>query len=79
MFYHISYLWTGTIGFLSSVLVGLAVSLIFERNDKDQVDPKHICPFARKFMDNYDANKTAKMSEKNRMDEHELKKLMVGD
>ncbi|CAN8017458.1 unnamed protein product [Ixodes persulcatus] len=79
MFYHISYLWTGTIGFLSSVLVGLAVSLIFERNDKDKVDPKHICPFARKFMDNYDANKTAKMSEKNHMDEHELKKLMVGD
>ncbi|CAN7988188.1 unnamed protein product [Ixodes hexagonus] len=80
MFYHISYLWTGTIGFLSSVLVGLAVSLIFERNEEDKVDPKYICPFVRTFMDNYDPNKAVKGLEQSHvMDEHELKKLMTGD
>lgn len=78
MFYQISYIWTGTIGFVFSFLVGLAVSLIFERNEKDKVNPRYICPFVRRFMDNYDPYKEAKKSESAHTNEHEMKKLMVG-
>ncbi|KAG0421330.1 hypothetical protein HPB47_002760, partial [Ixodes persulcatus] len=63
MFYHISYVWTGCMGFLSALFAGIVVSLVFERSDKAQVDPEHICPLVRKLMDNYNPNKTSKKSE----------------
>ncbi|XP_040068881.2 sodium-dependent multivitamin transporter-like [Ixodes scapularis] len=79
MFYHVSHLWTGSMGFISGVLVGIVVSLIFERNDEGQVDPEHICPLVRKLMNNYKRNRTSKESENTPTNEHELRNLMVVD
>ncbi|KAM7307304.1 sodium-coupled monocarboxylate transporter 2 [Ixodes scapularis] len=79
MFYHISYVWTGCMGFLSALFVGIVVSLVFERSDKAQVDPEHICPLVRKLMDNYNPSKTSKKSENAHTNEHELKKLTAVD
>lgn len=79
-FYHISFIWIGVIGFLTSVVVGLAVSIIFERNDKEEVDPKFICPFVRKFMSNYVQRETIIVlkgsSQANGVFPAELRKLM---
>ncbi|XP_065305227.2 sodium-coupled monocarboxylate transporter 2-like [Dermacentor albipictus] len=52
-FYHISFMWVVLVGFLTHVIVSLVVSLVFERNEKDCVDPPYICPFIRPCMGNY--------------------------
>ncbi|XP_077488578.1 sodium-coupled monocarboxylate transporter 1-like [Amblyomma americanum] len=52
-FYHISFIWIGIFGFTVHMLVSLTVSLIFERNEKEEVNPKLICPFVRQYMRNY--------------------------
>lgn len=80
--YHISYIWIGVIGFATSLIVGVAVSLICERNGKEEVDPKYICPFARKYMSNYIAKDTIAVLEgspTNGVSPTELKKLMSQD
>ncbi|XP_070395776.1 sodium-coupled monocarboxylate transporter 1-like [Dermacentor albipictus] len=52
-FYHISFKWVVLVGFLTHMIVSLVVSLVFERNEKDCVDPQYICPFIRPCMRNY--------------------------
>ncbi|KAH7938575.1 hypothetical protein HPB49_025574 [Dermacentor silvarum] len=52
-FYHISFVWIVTVGFTTHMAVSLLVSLVFERNEKEEVDPKYICPFVRRYMSNY--------------------------
>uniref|UniRef100_A0A224Z6X6 Sodium/solute symporter n=1 Tax=Rhipicephalus zambeziensis TaxID=60191 RepID=A0A224Z6X6_9ACAR len=52
-FYHISFIWIGTVGFTTHMVVSLVISLIFERNEKEEVNPKYICPFVRRYMSNY--------------------------
>ncbi|KAK8757990.1 hypothetical protein V5799_004377 [Amblyomma americanum] len=52
-FYHISFIWIGIVGFIVHMVVSLTVSLIFERNEKEEVNPKLICPFVRQYMSNY--------------------------
>ncbi|KAH8020418.1 hypothetical protein HPB51_001716 [Rhipicephalus microplus] len=52
-FYHISFIWIGTVGFTTHMVVSLVISLIFERNEKEEVNPKYICPFVRRYMRNY--------------------------
>lgn len=80
-FYHISFIWTSTVGFTMHVAVSLLVSLIFERNDKEEVDPKYICPFVRRYMKNYakkSTNNVLKESQPttNGASSTELKRLM---
>nr|XP_054922622.1 sodium-coupled monocarboxylate transporter 1-like [Dermacentor andersoni] len=52
-FYHISFMWVVLVGFLTHMIVSLVVSFVFERNEKDCVDPQYICPFIRPCMRNY--------------------------
>lgn len=80
-FYHISFIWTSAVGFTMHVAVSLLVSLIFERNDKEEVDPKYICPFVRRYMKNYakkSTNNVLKESQPttNGASSTELKRLM---
>ncbi|XP_065294528.2 sodium-coupled monocarboxylate transporter 2-like [Dermacentor albipictus] len=83
-FYHISFVWICTIGFTTHMVVSLFVSLIFERNEKEEVDPKYICPFVRRYMSNYVRKPTEnelKESQrtKNGVSPTELKRLMQDD
>lgn len=82
-FYHISFIWIGIVGFLAHMVISLAVSLIFERNEKEEVNPKYICPFVRQYMSNYvKKDTTAVLKEPlptNGVSPTELKRLMSED
>lgn len=82
-FYHISFIWIGIVGFLAHMIVSLTVSLIFERNEKEEVNPKYICPFVRQYMSNYvKKDTTAVLKEPlhtNGVSPTELKRLMSED
>nr|XP_054922444.1 sodium-coupled monocarboxylate transporter 1-like isoform X2 [Dermacentor andersoni] len=49
-FYHISFMWVAFVGFVVHVVVSLAVSLAFEWNESEYVDPMYVCPLVRKYM-----------------------------
>lgn len=49
-FYHISFMWVAFVGFVVHVVVSLAVSVAFEWNDSEYVDPTYVCPLVRKYM-----------------------------
>ncbi|XP_077539326.1 sodium-coupled monocarboxylate transporter 1-like [Haemaphysalis longicornis] len=82
-FYHISFIWIGIVGFLAHMVISLTVSLIFERNEKEEVNPKYICPFVRQYMSNYvKKDTTAVLKEPlptNGVSPTELKRLMSED
>ncbi|XP_064489130.1 sodium-coupled monocarboxylate transporter 2-like [Ornithodoros turicata] len=78
-FYHISYIWVTVIGFGTTMFVSLVVSLLLERNDKEEVDPKYVSPYLRKFMRNYKKKQEVQVVNGVHMSEvypTELKKLM---
>uniref|UniRef100_A0A023GNF3 Putative sodium/solute symporter ixodes scapularis sodium/solute symporter n=1 Tax=Amblyomma triste TaxID=251400 RepID=A0A023GNF3_AMBTT len=79
-FYHISFIWIGIVGFIVHMVVSLTVSLIFERNEKEEVNPKLICPFVRQYMSNYvkkdNANGVKEPLAANGVSPMELKRLM---
>ncbi|KAH6929333.1 hypothetical protein HPB50_026815 [Hyalomma asiaticum] len=83
-FYHISFIWIGIVGFMTHMVVSLAVSLVFERNEKEEVNPKYICPFIRQYMSNYvkkSADNVLKepLPTTNGVSPTELKRLMSED
>nr|XP_037281085.1 sodium-coupled monocarboxylate transporter 1-like [Rhipicephalus microplus] len=83
-FYHISFIWIGIVGFLTHMVVSLAVSLVFERNEKEEVNPKYICPFVRQYMSNYVKKSTDNVLKEplpttNGVSPTELKRLMSED
>ncbi|KAH7938357.1 hypothetical protein HPB49_022743 [Dermacentor silvarum] len=49
-FYHISFMWVAFVGFVVHVVVSLVVSVAFEWNDSEYVDPTYVCPLVRKYM-----------------------------
>ncbi|XP_075551565.1 sodium-coupled monocarboxylate transporter 1-like isoform X2 [Dermacentor variabilis] len=83
-FYHISFIWISTIGFTTHMVVSLFVSLIFERNEKEEVDPKYICPFVRRYMSSYVRKPTDNELKESQLTTNgvsptELKRLMQDD
>lgn len=51
--YHISFMWFAFVGFVVHMVVALAVSLAFERNGSDRVNPSYVYPPVRKYMRGY--------------------------
>nr|XP_037281084.1 sodium-coupled monocarboxylate transporter 2-like [Rhipicephalus microplus] len=48
-FYHISFMWTHFVGFATSLVTSLVVSLIFDREGTEEVDAKYLSPMANRF------------------------------
>lgn len=48
-FYHISFMWTHFVGFATSLVTSLVVSLIFDRGSTEEVDARYLSPLAKRF------------------------------
>ncbi|KAK8757991.1 hypothetical protein V5799_004378 [Amblyomma americanum] len=82
-FYHVSFMWTHFVGFATSILTSLVVSLIFDRGSTEEVDAKYLSPLVKRFGSN-ERRKEAHIQvlwvpEKVKASSVELKRLVDAD
>lgn len=79
-FYHISFMWTHFVGFATSLVTSLVVSLIFDRGSTEEVDARYLSPLAKRFSGHH-SEKVANIQvlwvpEKDKASPMELEKLV---
>lgn len=75
--YHISFMWTHFVGFSTSLVTSLVVSLIFDRGSTEEVDAKYLSPLVNRFSGRHSENiQVVWAADKDKASAVELEKLV---